>query len=140
MNKTLVVDWTLLPCFLLTAITGIGMHVAGHGTNHTGWEVWAWAHSLSGVSFAAFAIWHVKMHIGWYKSLLKAKSSKNRHITTLLTLTAIIITITGIIMFGISGANSGIGLWHYRIGILFSLFALGHVVKRIPVLRKSLNK
>lgn len=140
MKKILVVDWILFPCFLLTAITGIGMHIAGHSTNHLSWEVWAWTHSLLGLLFAIFAVWHVKMHIGWYKSLLKSKSGKNKHITTILTLTGIITTITGVVMFLVLGANSGVGLWHYRIGILFSLFALGHVIKRIPILRKSLNK
>lgn len=102
MKKIFVVDWILLPYFFLTAITGIGMHIAGHGTNHLSWEIWAWGHSL--------------------------------------TLIGIIITITGVVMFVVSGANSGVGLWHYRIGILFSLFAIGHIIKRIPILRKSLNK
>lgn len=140
MKKIFVVDWILLPYFFITAITGIGMHIAGHGTNHLSWEIWAWGHSLSGLLFAIVAVWHVKMHIGWYKSLLKGKSSKNRHITTILTLIGIIITITGVVMFVVSGANYGVGLWHYRIGILFSLFAMGHIIKRIPILRKSLNK
>ncbi len=139
MKKIFVVDWILLLCFLLTAVTGVGMHIAGHGTSHLGWEVWAWAHSLFGMLFVAFAVWHAKMHIGWYKSLFKGKSGK-KHITTILTAIAIIITITGVVMFAVSGANTGVGLWHYRIGILFSLFALGHIVKRVPILRKSLNR
>ncbi|MBQ8222093.1 MAG: DUF4405 domain-containing protein [Bacteroidales bacterium] len=137
MKKIFVVDWTLLFCFLLTAGSGVGMHIAGHGSSHLEWEVWAWAHSLLGLLFAVFVVWHVKMHIGWYKSLFKkGKSGKNKHITTILTAIAIAITITGIVMFAVSGANSGIGMWHYRIGILFSLFALGHIIKRIPILRK----
>lgn len=139
MKNFFFIDWILIPCFLLTAITGVGTHVAGHGTSHSLWEIWAWTHSLFGLMFAVFAAWHVKMHISWYKLLLKSKSTKNRGTTAILTIIAVVVTLTGGAMFLVSGAHSGIGLWHYQIGILFSLIALWHIIKRLPILRKTLK-
>lgn len=139
MKKLFIIDWTLVLCILLTAVTGVGMHVAGHGTGHVDWEIWAWSHSLSGMLFTGFAVWHVKMHLGWYKSLLRNKSAKNRHVTLALSVIALIAAATGLVMFAVSGANTGIGNWHYRIGILLSAFALGHILKRSAILRKSIN-
>lgn len=139
MKKIFVVDWALLFSFLSAAITGIGMHIAGHGTSHTLWEVWAWMHSLTGLSFAVFAVWHVKMHIGWYKSLFKGKNGKKRHVTATLTMIALVAVVTGIAMFVVAGSNTGIGLWHYRIGILLSVLAIGHIIKRSSILGKSIR-
>lgn len=36
----------LLP-FVASAVTGIGLHVAGHGAGHEVWHNWAVAHVLS---------------------------------------------------------------------------------------------
>ena len=138
MKKIFAVDWSLLLCFLLTAITGFGMHMAGHGTSHVKWEIWAWMHSLTGISFVGFAVWHVKMHTSWYKALFKGKPGKKRHVTVALTVIAFMAAMTGIVMFAIAGANSGIGMWHYRIGILLSVLAIGHILKRMSLLRKSI--
>lgn len=137
MKKIFAVDWSLLLCFLLTVITGFGMHMAGHGTSHAWWEIWAWMHSLTGVSFVGFAVWHAKMHTGWYKALFKGKPSKKRHVTVALTVIAFMAAMTGVVMFAIAGANSDIGMWHYRIGILLSVLAIGHILKRMSILRKS---
>lgn len=139
MKKIFVVDWALLILFLLTAGTGVGMHVAGHGTHHATWAVWAWVHSLFGLLFVGFVVWHVKMHIGWYKSLFKGRSGKPRHPTIILTLMAAVVTLSGLVMLAVAGANSDLGLWHYGLGLLFSLIAVGHIARRLSILRKSLQ-
>lgn len=138
MKKIFVVDWTLLAAILLTVVTGVGVHVSGHSASHRAWEVWAWLHSIAGLSFAGFAVWHVKMHAGWYKALIKRKPSrKKRHVTAVLTVVAFVVSLTGVAMFGIKGANSGIGLWHYRLGFVLVFLGIAHLAKRFPVLRKQ---
>ena len=49
------------------------------------------------------------------------------------------LSVTGIVLLGVSGANSPLGLWHYKIGIITTVISVGHIIKRLPALRKSLN-
>ena len=47
MKKIFIIDWVLIPAFILSAAAGIGLHNAGHGNNHEVWHNWAVAHILS---------------------------------------------------------------------------------------------
>ena len=49
-------------------------------------------------------------------------------------------TSTGIVLLGVEGANSGIGMWHYRIGLTSSALMLIHISKRFIPLCSSLRK
>lgn len=44
------------------------------------------------------------------------------------------------VWLAVHGANSEIGLFHYRIGILLTIIGLGHIFKRLKTLRKSITK
>ena len=48
-----------------------------------------------------------------------------------LSATFLTVTVTGIMLLAyVSGANSGIGLWHYRLGILLTVLSLVHAARR----------
>ncbi|MBR4846474.1 MAG: hypothetical protein IKU98_08675, partial [Bacteroidaceae bacterium] len=79
-------------------------------------------------------------HWGWYKSLITKGLGKKSRITVGLSLIYLIASVTGIVLLAVEGANTGVGLWHYKIGILLTLIGLGHLVKRFPILRKSIGK
>ena len=64
---------------------------------------------------------------------------KKSKITVLLSVIFLFVSITGFILLGINGANSGIGLWHYKIGIATIVFSIGHILKREELLLKSLK-
>lgn len=49
------------------------------------------------------------------------------------------VALTGYVLLAVSGAGSGIGLWHYRIGIVAAALFCGHILKRAQALRKSLS-
>jgi hypothetical protein len=51
----------------------------------------------------------------------------------------LLVSVTGIILLGVNGANSDIGLLHYEIGIVTIILCVGHILKRIHLLRKSLK-
>lgn len=61
-------------------------------------------------------------------------------ITLWTTVTFILATSTGIVLLGVEGANSGIGMWHYRIGLTSSALMLIHISKRFIPLCSSLRK
>lgn len=160
MKKVFVIDWVLVPLFAVSGFTGFGLHIAGHGDSHALWHNWAVAHIVSSLLFTVFVLWHVKMHWGWYKGLFRAGPGRRRKspgrersgpgitgrarsrrswVTVAVSVLFAAVALTGYVLLAVSGAGSGIGLWHYRIGIVATVLFCGHILKRTPVLRKSLS-
>lgn len=131
-------DMALIPVFALTAYTGIELHVAGHGTDHQVWHDMAVFHSIAGFSFLILAAIHVKYHWAWYKAL-KSKGLKNKSkIVAALSALFTIVAASGILLaFFIDGANTHVGLWHYKVGLVTGVLASLHIFKRWALLRKG---
>ena len=139
MKKIFVIDWWLVVLFLITAISGFGMHISGTRCTHEVWHNWAVVHTLSSIGFLISGIMHIQSHWAWYKGWFSKGLGNKSRVTALLSIIFVAISITGIILIvAIDGANSGIGLWHYRIGIVMTGISLGHIIKRMPILKKSL--
>lgn len=85
------------------------------------------------------AIFHITTHWGWYKGVIRNGFGKKSKITVALSVVFFLVSVTGIILLGVNGANSYIGLLHYKIGIVTIVLCVGHILKRIPLLRKSLK-
>ena len=47
MKRIFVIDWILIVVFIMSAISGFGLHVAGHGGTHEVWHNWLCFMSLS---------------------------------------------------------------------------------------------
>ena len=139
MKRIFVIDWVLIVVFIVSAISGFGLYVAGHGDSHEIWHHWAVFHVLGSVLFLVTIIFHVATHRGWYKRVIKKGIDRNSKVTAVLSVIFLLLSVTGLALLGINGANSPLGLWHYKIGIITTVIALGHVIKRLPVFRKSLN-
>lgn len=140
MKKIFVIDWALIPLFILSAYTGIELHIAGYGSNHEIWHNWAVFHVVMSFLFFIMGIFHVTTHWGWYKGLINNGIGKKSKITLTLSVVFVFVVVTGIILLCINGANSNIGLWHYKTGILVGVISIGHILRRISILRKSLKK
>lgn len=140
MKKIFVIDWCMLLSFIATLITGLGMHIAGHSAEHWLWEVWATLHSLMGLSCIIAGIMHIKTHLAWYKGWLKSGLGNKSRVTVILSAIYSIALISGIALLFIEGANTHMGLLHYKIGIGLAIIGLGHFAKRLPILRKSLKR
>lgn len=128
-TKILLIDWCLLPLSILSFFTGLELHLAGHGDSHEIWHNWAVAHVIASLLLVAGAC-HIKTHSKWYRSLLKNGLGRKSKTTLAISIVFVATVITGIALLGVEGANSGIGLWHYKIGLLMGLFAIIHIVKR----------
>lgn len=139
MRRIFIIDWTLIPLFLFTAYTGIELHVAGHGSNHELWHNWAVFHVLASLLFLVTIVFHLYTHLGWYKGLINKGIGKKSKVTVVLSVLFLLETISGIVLIFVDGASSRIGLWHYVIGLIMSVIAIGHTIKRFPVLRKSVK-
>ena len=139
MKHIFLTGWTMIPLFILTAFSGIVLHITGHGSNHGLWHNWAVCHILSSLIFLAIAILHVKQHWGWYKGIVRNGIGHKSKITVLLSAIFLLASVTGFTLLGVNGAKSGIGLWHYKIGIVTIVFSIGHIQKRGKLLFKSLK-
>lgn len=125
--------------FLLSLYSGIELHVAGHGNDHAMWHKLALLHSTASILFMTTAIIHVKSHWGWYKSLKKLGGKGKRKVVLLLSVVFATVAITGLSLLFVYGANSSIGLFHYKIGIAFGILAILHILKRIKFLIKGFS-
>jgi len=139
MKKIFVIDWSLVFVFVLSAFSGIGLHIAGHDNNHELWHNWAVFHVLTSSLFLVAAIFHITAHWKWYKGIIKNGLGKKSKITAVLSVVILLVSVTGIILIGVNVANSYIGRLHYKIGIVAIVLCIGHILKRIPLLRKSLK-
>lgn len=137
MKNIFKIDCGLYPLGLFTILTGISLHIAGHGDNHQLWEIWAVIHSIIAVSFSVLLVYHIHTHWAWFKNLRQNTICKKRLMTTILSVVCLITMFSGIALLAIWGANTHIGLLHYKIGIGFSLLMLIHGTKRISVIKNA---
>ena len=139
MKKIFVIDWILIPLFILSTYTGIELHIAGHGNNHDIWHNWAVFHVITSISFFACCCFHVKTHWGWYKSWAMKGLEKKSRLTLIISILFVILSFSGFALLAVEGANKALGLWHYRIGLLAMILLGVHVIKRIPTLYKTIK-
>ncbi|MBR5331915.1 MAG: DUF4405 domain-containing protein [Muribaculaceae bacterium] len=139
MKKIFVIDWWVTALFVIMAVSGFGMHISGTRCPHEIWHNWAIVHTLSSIAFLIAGAFHIQTHWAWYKGWFKNGIGNKSRVTAILSIIFVVISITGILLLAvIDGANSGLGLWHYRFGIAMTIIGLGHFIKRFPILKKSL--
>lgn len=140
MKRIFVISWSLIVLFFLSAISGFGLHIAGHGNNHEVWHNWAVFHVVDSVLFLVAIIFHVTTHRGWYKGIIKKGIGRKSKLTVVLSVIVLLLSVTGIVLFGANGAYSTLGLCHYKIGVITTVIIVGHIIKRLPALYKPLKK
>ena len=129
MKKIHKIDCGLYPLGLFTILSGIGLHIAGHGSNHNTWEIWAVIHSVLSVSFTILLAYHIHTHWAWFKHVRRSTINRKRFMTTMLTMFSISTVFSGIALLAIWGVNTQVGLLHYKIGILKSATIIQYTIK-----------
>ena len=142
-HKRRALFWTdvlLIPVFVATGVTGVGLYYAGLYEPHEVWENWSLAHVVSAVLWLGLGIYHIYRHWAWYKSLFRSSNGKKSKVTLLLSVVFLVMVITGILLLAIvNGPNSLIGKWHFWLGVAIIVLSLAHIIMRWDVLKK-LNK
>lgn len=122
----------LMPlAFVATAVTGVGLHIAGHGADHQVWHAWAVAHVIAALLWLITGAQHIIRHHAWYK-VVATRGPGRRSVTTLvLSLVFVAEVATGIVLLAcVDGANSRTGLWHYWLGLLLTVLSVVHIASR----------
>ncbi len=97
--------------------------------------VW-YIHEAIGLSLIALIKLHSIQHSFWFKNFKKIPVKRKR-VTAILLIAVVIVAITGVILM--CGSRSEmISHIHYIVGILFTLIAIGHVLKRWKIFRSLL--
>lgn len=97
MKKIFIIDWALIPAFVLSAYTGIELHLAS-GADHDLWHNWAVAHIVTSLLFLIGGILHVQMHWGWYKGIAQKGLGKRSRVTLALSLAFAFVVASGLIL------------------------------------------
>ena len=142
MKSKKIIDWVLLLTFVLTASSGIYLHIIGHKNEALDHNlfIWSWAHSILAFLFMVFIIIHIKQHLSWYNALLKRTKNKKAKVIRISVLTLdgmfLLLLVTGLwLLFFPLGNFVKLGIAHYAIGLVSIVFALGHLLKRIKRLK-----
>ena len=134
MKNKFVVDWALLPSSILSAFSGIKLHMLGHGMGHGACRFWGTFHIGASFVLLLLVIIHVKMHWNWYKHLFQKGLGNKSRTTVVLSLIFLLLASTGIILLGGTCRRSIIGIWHFHSGWLMIVLAVVHVFKRRSLL------
>lgn len=130
----------LLLTFVASAVTGIGLHIAGHGASHEEWHNWAVAHVLSSLGWLISGALHIKRHRTWFRAIASKGIRHKSRTTILLSALFLFVTVTGLILIVcVDGANSPIGRWHYISGLILILLSLIHIISRKRTLQNILH-
>ena len=73
-----------------------------------------------------------------YKMYLPNRLRKSK-VTAVLSVLFLSVVLTGFALLGIEGAGSPVGQCHFWAGIVTTVLSIGHILKRLPLLRKSLK-
>lgn len=125
--------------FVLSAYSEIELHVADYEGNHEVWHNWAVFHVLTSLLFLIASIFHIATHWGWYKGAAKYEIGRKSKITAALLILFLFVVLTGFALLGIEGASSPVGQYHFGAGIVTTVLSIGHILKLLPLLRKSLK-
>lgn len=133
-KKLFITAITLAFVSPLTFVSGIMLHAAGHGIVNE--RLWLIIHLTVSLVFLVCSIIHVFHHLKWYKTLAKGIGQHNK-ITICLSVLYVFVILTGLFLIIQKGQSpSHLGIFHYQMGILFTILGLWHFIKRFHVLKK----
>ena len=95
----------MIATFVPVGCSGIGLHLAGHGTDHEVWHAWASGHIAAGLLFLAVGVRHVTIHWGRYKGMLKRGAGRKSKITMALSVVFAVVVAAGIVLLCVDGAK-----------------------------------
>lgn len=132
MNKgrlIFITDLLLLPVFIFCFYTGVRLHIAGHASVWAIIQSWAVAHVWASLIFLLLALFHVKCHWAWYRTLKKGCKGRKKMVL-FLSVVFVFLSFSGALLFFFSSEDLSMGLLHYKLGLLFGFLSVLHILKR----------
>lgn len=77
--------------------------------------------------------------LGLVQGNCQERNRPESKVTAVLSVLFLSVVLTGFALLGIEGAGSPVGQCHFWAGIVTTVLSIGHILKRLPLLRKSLK-
>lgn len=132
MNKGRLIfttDLLLLPVFVFCFYTGVRLHLAGHASVLAIVQSWAVAHLCASLIFLLLVLLHVKCHWAWYRTLKNGCKGRKKMVL-FLSIVFVFLSLSGVSLFFFSSEDAHAGLFHYKLGLLFGVLSVLHILKR----------
>lgn len=137
MNSSLrqkgIIGIILVILFLVTAITGIMLHMKSHGIIFQPRGILKVIHWIFGIGMAVFAYIHGKQFFNMLRGLRKRFRFFNV-VTWIFIIAAIITVASGLIKLLSPVKIHGLGLFHYQAGLIMSIAVILHLIHALPTL------
>ena len=127
-----IVDLFSIIITLATLITGLVLHKQTHHIFHLDHSLF-FIHSGLGLFLLLVIIFHIYQHWQWFINYKKLPLNKKRF-TTILDCVGIVVFVLGIILL-LGGTFKPISILHYIFGIAFTIFVMGHFIKRWSIFK-----
>lgn len=131
-----IIDILSMLLVLAAIVSGFVLHkYVWHFHSYNNKLIW-YAHEFIGLALIAIITTHCIQHSFWFRNFTKIPI-KRRRVTTILLISGGIVGFTGVILMCGSRSET-ISHIHYIIGILFTVIAVGHAMKRWKIFRSLL--
>lgn len=134
-SQPMFLDFLLIPGFILTAISGLNLHVVHKTLNGNIWGFgfhdWMTIHITIALSFLVLSIVHIYQHWTWFSQLFRSAKNKSK-ITIIMAILFLAVSITGLISMLIE--HSHIGLLHAKLGEFMIIIGVVHFASRFKIL------
>lgn len=132
-KKLKISNWTLLIIYILTLVSSLQLEIAGNAS-----RLWVILHLIVATSFLAVIIWHIYLHFRWdnWRRLLKGKKKGILKWMSIFCLLVILSAVIATIDWYIKGVHTGPGAIHGKIGFIFLIAVVIHLIKHSGFYRK----
>ena len=124
-NKLRICDMVLLFLTIIALVSSIQLEVTGSRSG-----LWVWVHVIVCCLFIANIVWHLYLHFGWERWIVRFRNQRSA-VTRWLAILVVLTVISALLAFfhwtG-SYIHSPIGAIHGKIGFVFLILAIGHTV------------
>ena len=131
-TTTLVFFTSLIACI----VTGMMLHVDVNHHHIADFTILTYLHLAAVIVMGWLSYRHLTKHSKWFNAYRKLRWSK-KTVNTLMSITGIALVVTGVLI--LFSAAHELSIAHYITGILFTLLALGHSIKRIARTLKKVS-
>ena len=132
-KKLKISNWTLLIIYILTLVSSLQLEIAGNAS-----RLWVILHLIVDTSFLAVIVWHIYLHFRWdnWRRLLKGKKKGILKWMSIFCLLVILSAVIATIDWYIKGVHTGPGAIHGKIGFIFLIAVVIHLIKHSGFYRK----
>jgi len=156
-NNRFIVNLGLLIFGIASAFSGLLIQVKYHMGNHgkiaindfvfgINYPGWSSAHKISIAILSLLMIYHIYQHWKWYKVVIRKRLFTNNQQVLIFSLLFVLVAITGLTPWLIDSLNGdemqrkALIEIHDKIAIIFSIYLILHVIKRMKWYFTALGK